>query len=172
VLLFTLGNSTDAFLILRATQLGVSTALVPVLWSAFHVVKSASSTPGGALSDRLGRTPLIAAGWLLYAAVYAGFARAGAAWHAWALFGVYGLMFGLSEGTEKALVADLAPAARRGAAFGWYNLAVGLAALPASLLFGVLWDRFGAPTAFLVGAGLAVAATGLLVLTVGARRTA
>ena len=172
VLLFTLGNSTDAFLILRATELGVATALVPVLWSAFHVVKSASSTPGGALSDRVGRTPLIVAGWLLFAAVYAGFARADTTWHAWALFGVYGVMFGLTEGAEKALVADLAPAGRRGAAFGWYNLAVGLGALPASLLFGVVWDRFGAPTAFLVGAGLALAATALLALTIGVRRSA
>jgi MFS family permease len=172
VLLFTLGNSTDAFLLLRATQLGVATALLPVLWSVFHVVKSASSTPGGALSDRVGRTPLIVAGWLLFAAVYAGFARAGAAWHAWALFGLYGVMFGLTEGAEKALVADLAPAERRGAAFGWYNLAVGLGALPASLLFGVVWDRFGAPAAFFVGAGLALAATLLLTVTIGTRRTA
>ena len=172
VLLFTLGNSTDAFLILRATELGVAAALIPVLWSAFHVVKSASSTPGGALSDRVGRTPLIVAGWLLFAAVYAGFARADAAWHAWALFGVYGVMFGLTEGAEKALVADLAPADRHGAAFGWYNLAVGLGALPASLLFGIVWDRFGAPAAFLAGAGLALGAALLLALSVGTRRAA
>jgi MFS family permease len=162
VTLFTLGNSADAFLILRAAQLGVPLALVPVLWALLHVVKSAASTPGGALSDRVGRRPLIAAGWLVYAAVYLGFAAAGAAWHAWALFAAYGVVFGLTEGAEKALVADLAPAARRGAAFGWYHAAVGVAALPASLLFGAVWERHGAPAAFRVGAGLAAAALAVL----------
>ena len=123
-----------------------------------HVVKSAASTPGGALSDRVGRRPLLIAGWLLYAAVYLGFARAGVAWQAWALFAVYGVHFGLTEGAEKALVADLVPASRRGTAFGWYNLAIGLAALPASLLFGVVWTRYGAPAAFRMGSLLALAA--------------
>ncbi|HKG94757.1 MAG TPA: MFS transporter, partial [Gemmatimonadaceae bacterium] len=158
VLLFTLGNSTDAFLILRANQLGIPVALVPILWAMLHVVKSASSTPGGALSDRLGRKPLIVAGWLLYASVYFAFARASEAWQGWALFAIYGVYFGLVEGTEKALVADVAPAARRGTAFGWYNLAVGLGALPASLLFGAVWDRLGPAAAFQMGAALALAA--------------
>ena len=158
LLLFTLGNSTDAFLLLRAGQLGVAPALVPILWAMLHVVKSASSTPGGALSDRLGRKPLIVAGWLVYAAVYFAFGRAWATWQIWALFAVYGLYFGLTEGVEKALVADLVPADRRGAAFGWYNLAIGLAALPASLLFGALWDRWGSATAFDFGALLALTA--------------
>lgn len=162
ITLFTLGNSSDAFLLLRARQLGVPVALVPVLWSAFHVVKSASSTPGGALSDRIGRKPLIVGGWLLYAAVYLAFGRATEAWHAWALFGVYGLFFGLTEGTEKALVADLVPATRRGVAFGWYNLAIGLAALPASLLFGAIWERAGSASAFALGGALAVAAALML----------
>ncbi len=170
VTLFTLGNSTDAFLILRAAQLGVPVALVPLLWALLHVVKSASSTPGGALSDRVGRRPLIAAGWLVYAAVYLGFAAADAPWHAWALFAAYGVVFGLTEGAEKALVADLAPSARRGAAFGWYHGAVGAAALPASLLFGALWERYGAPAAFRAGAALAGAA--LLVLLVAVPRRA
>ena len=158
ILLFTLGNSTDAFLILRATQLGVPVVLIPILWAMLHVVKSASSAPGGALSDRLGRKPLIVTGWLLYAAVYFAFGAATAPWHAWALFALYGVFFGLTEGTEKALVSDLVPAARRGAAFGWYNLAIGLGALPASLLFGAVWDRAGAPTAFGMGAGFALLA--------------
>jgi MFS family permease len=158
ILLFTLGNSTDAFLLLRATQLGVPTALAPVLWAVLHVVKAFSSTPGGALSDRVGRKPTLMAGWLLYAAVYGGFAAASEAWHAWALFAVYGVFFGLTEGTERALVADIVPPERRGSAFGWYHLAVGLGMFPASLLFGVLWDRAGAPTAFMVGAALSVAA--------------
>jgi MFS family permease len=163
VLLFTLGNSSDAFLLLRATELGVAQPLVPVLWAVFHVVKAATSVPGGGLSDRLGRRPLIVAGWVLYALVYLGFARAGAPWQAWALFLAYGAFYGLTEGTEKALVADLVPAARRGAAYGLYHLAVGLGALPASLLFGLLWDRLGAPAAFTCGAALAAAAVVLLV---------
>jgi MFS family permease len=158
IFVFTLGNSTDAFLLLRASQLGVPIALAPVLWAALHVVKSLSSTPGGALSDRIGRRPTLIAGWLLYAAVYFGFARAGSAWQAWALFGVYGLFFGLTEGTERALIADLVIPERRGTAFGWYNLAIGLGALPASLLFGYVWDHAGAPVAFAMGASLALAA--------------
>ncbi|HET9013038.1 MAG TPA: MFS transporter [Gemmatimonadaceae bacterium] len=171
ILLFTLGNSTDAFLLLRATQLGVPTALVPILWAMLHVVKSASSTPGGALSDALGRKPLIVAGWMLYAAVYLAFGRATEAWQVWALFAVYGVFFGLTEGSEKALVADLVPAARRGTAFGWYNLAIGLGALPASLLFGALWDRFGPAVAFSFGAGLALAASaGMAIVAPGRPR--
>ncbi len=158
VLLFTLGNSTDAFLILRANQLGVSVALVPILWAALHVVKSAASVPGGALSDRFGRKPLILAGWAEYAAVYVGFGRATETWHAWALFLAYGTFFGLTEGTQAALIADLVGQARRGTAYGWYYLAVGIGALPASVLFGLVWDRVSPRAAFDVGAALAFAA--------------
>lgn len=158
IVLFTLGNSTDAFLLLRASQLGVPTPLIPLLWVALHAVKSASSTPGGALSDRIGRRPLIVAGWLLYAAVYAGFALAETQWQAWALFGVYGGVFGLTEGSEKALVADLVPPALRGTAFGWYHGLVGVAAFPASVLFGAVWDAWSSAAAFGMGAGIAVVA--------------
>ncbi len=171
LLLFTLGNSTDAFLLLRAGQLGVATALIPILWALLNLVKAVANTPGGILSDRIGRKPLIAAGWLVYATVYFLFGRAGHAWHAWALFAVYGLYFGLTEGVEKALVADLVPTDRRGSAFGWYNLAIGIGALPASLLFGALWDRWGSATAFNVGALLALAAA-LGALVVVPRRAA
>ncbi len=171
LLLFTLGNATDAFLLLRATQLGVAVSLVPILWAMLHVVKSASSTPAGALSDRLGRRPLILAGWTLFAAVYVALALATSEWHVWALFAVYGLFFGLTESVEKALVADLVPPGRRGAAFGWYNLAIGLGALPASLIFGVVWDRLGSSAAFLYGATLAVvAAAGMAVVVPAAGR--
>lgn len=164
LLLFTLGNSTDAFLLLRAHDLGISIALAPVMWAFLNFVKSSTGVLGGALSDRFGRKPLIVGGWLLYAAVYYGFARANTGWHAWALFAAYGLFYGMTEGVEKALVADVVPAHRRGAAFGWFNLAIGLGALPASLMFGAIWDRAGASTAFLFGAGLALlAALGLLV---------
>lgn len=169
IFLFTLGNSTDAFLLLRASQLGVPVALAPILWAALHVVKTASSTPGGALSDRIGRRPTLIAGWTLYAAVYFGFASASTAWQAWALFAIYGLFFGLTEGSERALVADLVGPERRGTAFGWYNLAIGLGALPASLLFGYVWDRAGAGAAFIMGASFALAAAVGLTL-VGPRR--
>jgi MFS family permease len=173
ILLFTLGNSTDAFLLLRANQLGVPVALAPILWAALHLVKTASNVPGGVLSDRIGRRPTLIAGWLLYAAVYFGFARATAMWQAWALFGLYGLFFGLTEGSERALVADMVSLERRGTAFGWYNLAIGIGALPASLIFGLVWDRAGAPAAFVMGASLALAAAVGMMLVVsnsGSRR--
>lgn len=162
VLLFTLGNSTDAFLLLRANQLGVPVALAPILWALLNFVKSATGTYGGQLSDTIGRKPLIVGGWLLYAAVYFAFGFAGAPWQAWALFAVYGIFYGMTEGTEKALVADIVPRVRRGAAFGWYNLAIGLGALPASLIFGWIWDRSGAPSAFVFGASLALVAAILM----------
>jgi MFS family permease len=159
LLLFTLGNSTDAFLLLRATELGVGASLLPVLWAMLHLVKSLSSTPGGILSDRRGRKPVIVAGWMVYALVYLMFGYASDAWHVWVLFAIYGIYFGLTEGVERALVADLVPASRRGAAFGWYNLAIGLGALPASVIFGAMYDHFGALTAFTVGAAAALLAS-------------
>jgi MFS family permease len=158
LVLFTLGNSSDAFLLLRAHDLGVPSASIPLLWAFHHVVKSTLATPGGALSDRMGRRPVIIAGWGLFAAVYVAFGLATQAWHMWALFVAYAGYFALVEGTEKALVADLVPATVRGTAYGWYNLAIGVAALPASLLFGAVWQRFGATTAFGAGAALALAA--------------
>ena len=165
VLLFTLGNSTDAFLLLRSNQLGVAVALAPILWAFLNMVKTLFGTWLSGLSDRIGRKPLIVAGWLLYAAVYFGFSRATVAWHAWALIGAYGLFYAMTEGTEKALVADIVPKDKRGVAFGWYNLAIGLGALPASLMFGAIWDRMGAPAAFMFGASLAlVAAIGMAVV--------
>lgn len=166
LLLFTLGNSSDAFILLRASQLGVSAALLPIIWAMLHVVKSATNTPSGALSDRIGRVPLIVAGWLVFALVYLAFGRATESWQAWALFAVYGTYFGLTEGVEKALVADLVPAEKRGAGFGWYNLAIGLGALPASVIFGAVWDRFGSARAFELGAALSAAAAVALLVVV------
>jgi MFS family permease len=168
VVLFTLGNASDAFLLLRAADLGVTTALLPILWVALHLVKSSTSLIGGRLADRVGPARPIIGGWVLYALVYVGFALAGSAWHVWALFLVYGLHFGLTEAPEKTLVARMAPATLRGRAFGAYHFAIGLAALPASLLFGLLWQSFGARSAFLAGAALALAAALLLPLVVGA----
>jgi MFS family permease len=158
VLLFTLGNSTDAFLLLRANQLGVPIAMAPILWALLNLVKAAGGTYGGQLSDTFGRKPLIVGGWLIYAGVYFAFGAATTAWQAWALFAAYGIFYAMTEGTEKALVADIVPRARRGSAFGWYNLAIGLGALPASLIFGAIWDRAGASSAFMFGATLALTA--------------
>jgi MFS family permease len=164
IFVFTLGNSTDAFLLLRAKDLGVPIALAPILWALLNAVKSVSNVPGGSLSDRVGRRPVLIAGWLVYGVIYFLFAHATQAWHAWALFAAYGIYFGLTEGAVLALVADVVPAEHRGAAYGWYYLAVGIGALPASLIFGGLWDRFGQRTAFLTGAALAVvAAIGLAI---------
>lgn len=160
--LFTLGNSTDAFLLLRAVELGVPAAAVPLLWAFLHAVKSGLGTWGGGLSDRLGRRRVITAGWGLYALVYLGLAVATTVWQVWGLFALYGLHYALVEGAEKALVADFVPAARRGAAFGWFHGVIGLCALPASVAFGALWQFAGASVAFTCGALLAGLATGLL----------
>lgn len=159
VFAFTLGNSTDAFLLLRARQLGVPIALAPVLWALLNFVKSVTGTYGGGLSDRIGRKPLIVGGWLLYAAVYLAFGVAHSAWQVWILFAVYGVFYGMTEGTEKAMVVDIVPAQRKGTALGWYNLAIGIGALPASLIFGAIWDRAGAPASFMFGAAVALTAS-------------
>jgi MFS family permease len=168
IALFTLSNSTDAFLLLRAEQSGVGPALLPLLWTLLHFSKVFSSLVGGDLSDRVGRKTLIFAGWMVYALVYAGFAFVDSAWQAWVLFAVYGVYFGLSEGVEKALVADLVPEEKRGTAFGLYNLAFGITVFPASLLFGLIWDEFGATAAFLISAGVSVTAA-VMLLGVNAR---
>jgi sugar phosphate permease len=168
VALFTLGNATDAFLLLRAQQLGVAIAAIPLLWAALHISKMVWSIPGGMLADRAGPRLAIISGWLLYALVYCAFALADSAWHVWALFLVYGLFYGLTEAPEKALVAALAPARQRGAAFGAYHFAIGVAALPASVIFGLVWQRFGAAAALLSGSAIAVAAT-ILILFVHVR---
>lgn len=162
LLLFTLGNSTDAFLLLRLTEAGVPVAALPALWAGLHVVKSVASLAGGALSDRAGRLTLIVTGWSVYATVYAGFAVATSATTLVVLFLVYGAYYGLSESPEKALVADLVPAAVRGTAFGWYHATTGIGSLLASVTFGALWTVFGAPAAFLAGASLALVAAGAL----------
>ena len=159
LVVFTLGNATDAFLLVRAGELGVPTAQLPILWLAFHVVKSSGNLMVGPLVDRIGpRRPLLA-GWLLYAAVYAGFAAADSTWHAWALFLVYGGYYALAEPAEKTLVTHLAGPEWKGLAFGWYNFAVGASALPASVIFGGLYQELGHAVAFSWGAALALVAT-------------
>ncbi len=203
VAMFTLGNSSDAFLLYRVQEsLGESVSLawltqrlpgldaaaqriagaqapalifLPLVWSFFHIVKALLSTPFGSLSDRLGRRRIIGAGWTIYAAVYAGFAALDtfpASWRAEAtlgLFMIYAVYYAFTEGPEKALVADLVPAERRGSAFGSFHFAVGAAALPASILFGFVYASYGAPVAFSMGAGIAVLATVFLAALVTER---
>jgi MFS family permease len=164
--LFTLGNSSDAFLLLRARDLGVKPAMIPLLWAFFHVIKMLFSTWGGILSDHIDRKRVIVLGWLIYALVYIGFGYAAAPWHIWALFAAYGLFFALTEGAEKALVADLVAPELRGTAFGTYNLAVGIGALPASVIMGLLWHRISPQAAFGFGAGMALLASLLLAMVV------
>ncbi len=162
IALFTLSNSTDAFLLLRARQAGISPPMLPILWMVLHFSKVVMSLIGGDLSDKVGRKKLIFSGWCIYALVYAGFAFVGSAWQAWVLFIIYGAYFGLTEGAEKALVADLVDDEKRGTAYGFYNLAFGITVFPASLLFGFLWTEFGVASAFLVSAGLSVASAVML----------
>ncbi|MBK9156280.1 MAG: MFS transporter [Chloracidobacterium sp.] len=162
IALFTLSNSTDAFLLLRAQEAGIAPPLLPILWMVLHFSKVVTSLIGGDLSDRLGRKRLIVAGWAVYAMVYAAFGFIDAPWQAWLLFALYGAYFGLTEGSEKALVADLVPEEKRGTAYGLYNLAFGITVFPASLLFGALWTGFGAMTAFLVSAAISITAAAML----------
>ena len=164
VFLFTLGNSSDAFLILRAQAAGVPVSSLPLLWMALHVVKSAGSYPAGLLSDRIGRRGLIIGGWCVYALVYLGFGFATAPWHIWSLFLAYGVFFGMTESTERALVADFFPDAQRGRAFGAFHFITGIGALPASVLMGCLWTYFGPAVAFGTGAAFAIIAAAWLLM--------
>ncbi len=170
--LFTLGNSSDAFLILRAQDLGVPLTLVPLVWMLHNLVKAATSTPLGALSDRIGRRITIAMGFGVYALAYLGFAVAQGPLAAVGLFGLYGLFHALTEGPERALVASLAPAQARGRAFGLYHAVTGALLLPASLLTGVLWQAYGAGFALGLGAGLAALSAALLLVLVRERAPA
>lgn len=164
ITIFSLGNASDAFLLLRLGDLGVASVWIPLLWSALHVVKMSSSVLGGALSDRVGRRALISAGWVWYAAIYAAFGYFTQLPIVIAVFLAYGLYFGATEGVEKAWVADMAPASARGMAFGVYNAAIGFGQLAASIVFGLLWTRVSPRIAFLTGASLALAASLLLYL--------
>jgi MFS family permease len=165
LVIFTLGNASDAFLLLRLSDLGVAAFWIPVLWSALHVVKSTSSVFGGALADRIGRRSLIVSGWVVYALVYFGFATFTSPGTVIALFIGYGLYYGMTEAPERAVIADLTPAGLGGTAFGLYNAALGVGALLASLLFGFIWTRVSPPAAFVTGGALALSAAAALVIT-------
>lgn len=164
VVLFTLGNSSDAFLMLRAQTVGLSTTEIFLLVAAFSLVISVSSLPAGILSDYLGRRKLIMSAWLIYAVIYLGFGMATEAWHIGLLYIVYGLYYGAFQGAASALVADLVPSDRRGTAYGLFNAAIGVAAFPASLIAGLLWQWFSPAAPFYFGAGLAFVSGCLLLL--------
>lgn len=171
IALFTLSNSTDAFLLLRAQQAGISPPILPILWMVLHFSKVITSLIGGDLSDKIGRKKLIVTGWVVYAMVYGGFAFIDSPWQAWTLFIIYGAYFGLTEGAEKALVADLVPDEKRGTAYGFYNLAFGITVFPASLMFGWLWTAYGVASAFLVSAAISIVAAAAM-LTVNSKQEA
>jgi MFS family permease len=169
LVVFTLGNASDAFLLVGAGELGVPTALLPLLWCAFHVVKNVSNLLLGRAVDRFGPRRFLFLGWLMYAGVYLAFAVATTAWEAWSFFLAYALFYGLTEPAEKTLVADLVGGERKGLAYGWYNFAIGIATLPASLIFGALYQVYGALAAFGWGAALALVAVVVLSSVKGQR---
>ncbi|MBN2256933.1 MAG: MFS transporter, partial [Anaerolineaceae bacterium] len=166
-ILFTLGNSSDSFIVLRGQERGLSLLQVMGMLLTFNFIYSLLSTPLGILSDKIGRHRMILFGWLLYALIYFGFALSKTGAGIWAFYGLYGIFYAFTEGTGKALIADLVPDEKRGTAYGLYAMAVGLSALPASAIAGLLWQGvgtwtgFGAPAPFFFGAGLSLLA-GLL----------
>ncbi|HQN04923.1 MAG TPA: MFS transporter [Anaerolineaceae bacterium] len=169
VSIFTLGNSADAFLVLRAQNLGVTVLGVLVMLAVFNLIYALVSTPAGRLSDRIGRRKLIVGGWLVYSAIYFGFALAQSSWQVWVLYAAYGLYYGMAYGSANALVADLVPENMRGTAYGTYNAVIGLLAFPSSFIAGILWQGIGGwnglgPSApFFFGGGLALIASLLMV---------
>jgi MFS family permease len=168
VSIFTLGNSADSFLVLRAQNLGVSVIGILIMLAIYNLVITIVATPAGSLSDRIGRKRLIIGGWLVYSAIYFGFAAAQAAWQVYLLYIAYGLYFGLAFGTTNAMVADLVPENVRGTAYGTYNAIIGLLAFPASFIAGILWQGigsftgFGPAAPFLFGGSLALIAAILM----------
>jgi MFS family permease len=170
IVLFTLGNSADAFIVLRAQERGLTVLQVMGMLLTFNAIYSFLSGPLGSLSDRIGRRKILLAGWLVYGLAYLGFAAARTGYQIWLLFGFYGIYYALTEGTARAYVADLVPETLRGTAYGYYHASIGLAALPASLLAGILWQGLGGwaglgPAApFFFGAVMAMLAAGLLLI--------
>ena len=166
--IFTLGNSSDAFLVLRAQNLGISVIGILMMLVVFNLVYSLVSTPAGSRSDRIDRRRMIIGGWLVYAAIYLGFALAQEGWQVWVLYVVYGLYYGMAYGTANALVADLVPENLRGTAYGTYHAMIGILAFPASFIAGILWQGagtwggFGPSAPFLFGASMALVAALLM----------
>lgn len=164
MIVFTLGNSSDTFLLLRAQDVGVALLTIPLVYALFNFVYASASVPLGSLSDRIGREKVIIWGWFAYAVAYLGFAMATQAYQIWLLFAFYGVYYATTEGVAKALIADLVISEHRGKAYGIYNAVIGLIALPASVIAGYLWDAVGASAPFFFGASMAALATALLLL--------
>jgi MFS family permease len=169
VSLFTLSNSTDSFLLLKAQQTGIGIRDLSILWMFLHISKVIASLIGGEISDKIGRKRVILSGWILYAFVYLGFAFATNQIQIWILFFLYGFYFGFTEGVERAMIADLVPEEKRGTAYGLYAFAFSITVLPASLLFGIIWQTFNLQSAFIFSASLSLCASALL-LTVKSKR--
>jgi MFS family permease len=169
VVIFTLGNSADAFIILRAQERGLNVLQILGMLLTFNAVYTLIASPAGALSDRIGRRSVLIAGWLVYGAIYLGFALSNTGAQIWLFYGVYGLYYALTEGASRAFVADLVPQEQRGTAYGLFHAGVGLAALPASLIAGILWQGLGGWTGlgpaapFYFGAFMALVAVMLFV---------
>ncbi len=155
-ILFSLGNASNAFLILKAREAGLSMALVPGIWVFYNIFCTVSSPVFGSLSDRVGRSPVIMASFIYYAVVYALFGISHSLWQVWALFGAYGIYYGLSEGVFRAYIADLVQPQHRATAYGIFNTGIGLALVPASIVFGAIWDAFGSRWAFFTSAGFSL----------------
>ncbi|MBA7563571.1 Multidrug resistance protein MdtH [subsurface metagenome] len=162
LVIFTLGNSTDAFLLLRASEMGFQITVIPLLWAILHISKAVFCVLGGYLSDKIGRKAMILSGWFVYFLTYLGFAYFSEYYLIYLLFIIYGLYFGLTEGVEKALVADIVPGGNLGTAYGFYNLSLGIATLPASIIFGFIWKAYSFRAAFLTGAIISVVASIML----------
>ena len=162
ILLFSLGNSSDVFLILRAQNIGLTLLIVPLVYALFNFVYAAASVPLGSLSDQIGREKVIMLGWVTYTLVYFGFAFVNASYQIWLLFAFYGLYYATTEGVAKAFVADMVSDDHRGRAYGIYNTAIGLVTLPASLIAGFLWDHINPSAPFFFGASVSLVALVLL----------
>ncbi len=169
IALFTLGNSSDAFIILRSQERGLSVLQILGMLLTFNAIYTLLSSPAGALSDRIGRKGLILAGWTIYGLVYLCLAFAKTGFQVWLFFSLYGIYYALTEGTARAYIADLVSQDQRGGAYGLFHAAIGLASLPASLIAGILWQGigpwagFGPSAPFIFGAGMAILSVGLLV---------
>ncbi|MEW5947785.1 MAG: MFS transporter [Thermodesulfobacteriota bacterium] len=164
ITVFALGNSSDVFLVLRAQNLGVKTALVPLAYLTFNLVYALSAWPAGVLADRFGKRRLVTLGFVLFAVVYLGFGLATHPGHAWLLFPIYGLFMGISEGVQRAYLASIVPPDFKATGFGLYHMAIGLAVLPASMIGGLLWDAIGPQATFYYGAGTATLSALLFIL--------
>jgi MFS family permease len=155
VVLFSIGNSSDVFLILRAQNVGIPLAVIPLVYLVFNIVYALGALPAGIVSDRIGPTPIILMAFILFGFIYLGFAGADQAWHIWLLFIAYGLFMAMTEGVQKAFLATLIPDEFKATGFGLYNTLIGLSLLPASLIGGFLWDRLGPRATFIYGSGTA-----------------